>query len=107
MDDEEDAQLMWIDDSSSEEEDIPLPQPGGMQVNLNMSSLPRRANRSNNQSIPSRFGLKRKGDLCDKILKLELEVDDLKEEISLLKYNMKNLKAQLPSPPYSSSPKEN
>ena len=34
------------------------------------------------------------------ILKLESEVDDLKEEIALLNYNMKKLKAQLsPSPP--------
>ena len=31
---------------------------------------------------------KSKGDLCDKILKLESKVDDLKEEIALLNYNM-------------------
>ena len=72
------------------------------------SSLPKRANRSKNQSIPSRFRQKSKGDLCDKILKLELVVDDLKEEIALLNYNMKNFKAQLSSPPSSySPPKEN
>ena len=56
-----------------------------------------------NRSIPSHFRQKSKGDLCDKILKLELEVDDLKEEIALLNYNMKRLKAQLSSPPPSSS----
>ena len=31
-DDEEDAHLMRIDDSSSEEEDVPLPQPGDMHI---------------------------------------------------------------------------
>ena len=105
---EEDAHLMRINDSSSEEEDVPLPQPGDMHVKFKKSSLPKRANLSNNRSIPSRFRQKSKGDLCDKILKLELEVNDLKEEISLLNYNMKKLKARLPSPPPSSSPqKEN
>ena len=64
------------------------------------SSLPKRAKLSNNSSIPSHFWQKSKGDLCGKILKLESENDDLKEEIALLKYNMKKLKAQLtPSPP--------
>ena len=107
-DDEEDAHLMRIDESSSEEEDVPLPQPGDMYMKFKKSSLPKRANRSNNQSIPSRFQQKSKGNLCDKILKLESEVDDLKEEIPLLNYNMKKLKAQLSSPPPSSSPpKEN
>ena len=94
---------MRINDSSSEEEDVPLPQPGDMHVKFKKSSLPKRAKLSNNRSIPSRFRQKSKGDLCDKILKLELEVDDLKEEIALLNYNMKKLKAQLSSPPSSSS----
>ena len=54
-DDEEDAHLMKIDDSSSEEEDVSLPQPGDMHVELKKSSLPKRANRSKNQSIPFCF----------------------------------------------------
>ena len=96
---------MRINDSSSEEEDIPLPQPGYMHVKFKKSSLPKRAKLSNNRSIPSLFRQKSKGDLCDKILKLESEVDGLKEEIALLNYNMKKLKAQFtsstnpPSPP--------
>ena len=99
---------MRIDDSSSEEEDVPLPQLRDMHVEFKKSSLPKRANRSKNQYIPTRFRQKSKGDLCDKILKLELEVNDLKEEIALLNYNMKKLKAQLsPPPPSSSPPKEN
>ena len=69
---------MKINVSSSEEEEVPLPQPGDMH--------------------------KSKGDLCDKILKLESEVNDLKEEIALLNYNMKKLKAQLSSSSPSPSP---
>ena len=103
-DDEEDAHLMRINDSSSEEEDVPLPQPGDMHVKFKKSSLPKRAKLSNNRSIPSRFRQKSKGDLCDKILKLESEVDDLKEEIALLNYSMKKLKAQLSSSTTPSSP---
>ena len=97
-----------INDSILEEEDVPLPQPGDMHVKFKKSSLPKRAKLSNNRSIPSRFRQKSKGNLCDKILKLELEVDDLKEEIALLNYNMKIFKAQLSSSASSSSPpKEN
>ena len=95
---------MRINDSSSKEEDVPLPQHGDMHVKFKKSSLPKRAKLSNNQSIPSRFRQKSKGDLCDKILKLESEVDDLKEEIALLNYNMKKLEAQLSSSLTSSSP---
>ena len=105
-DDEEDAHLIRIDDSSSEEEDVPLPQPGHMHVEFKKSSLPKRANQSKNQSIPFRFRQKGKRDLCDKILKLELDVDDLKEEIALLNYNIKKFKAQLSPPSSSSPPKE-
>ena len=101
MDDEEDAHLRRINDLSSEEEDVPLPQPRDMHMKFKKSSLPKRDKLSNNRSIPSCFRQKSKGDLCDKILKLESEVDDLKEEIALLNYNMKKLKAQLSS---SSSP---
>ena len=99
---------MRINDSSSKEEDVPLPQPGDMHVEFKKSSLPKRANRSKNRSIPLCFRQKSKGDLCDKILKLEPEVDDLKEEVALLNYNMKKLKAQFASsPPSSSSPTKN
>ena len=41
---EKDAHLMRIDDSSSEEEDVPLPEPGDMHIQFKKSSLPRRPN---------------------------------------------------------------
>ena len=80
-DDEDDANLRRINDSSLEEQDVPLPQPGDMHMKFKKSSLPKRAKLSKNQSIRSHFRWKSKGDLCDKILKLESEVNDLKEEI--------------------------
>ena len=48
MDDEEDAHSRRIKDSSSEEEDVPLPQPGDMHVKFKKSSLLKRAKLSNN-----------------------------------------------------------
>ena len=47
-DEEVDAHLWWINDSSSEEVDVPLPQPGDMHVKFKKSSLPKRAKLSNN-----------------------------------------------------------
>ena len=96
-DDEGDAHLMRVDDSSSEELDVPLPQPGDMHVKFKKSSLPKRAKLCNNRSIPSRFRQKSKGDLCDKILKLESEVDDLKKEIALLNYRSEEHTSELQS----------
>ena len=58
-DNEEDAHLMRIDDSSSEEEDVPLPQPRDMHVKFKKSSLPKRSKLSNNRSIPSCFRQKK------------------------------------------------
>ena len=54
------AHLMRINDSSSEEEDVPLPQPGDMHVKFKKYSLPKRAKLSNNRSIPSCFQQKAK-----------------------------------------------
>ena len=54
-DDEEDAHLMRINDSSLEGEDVPLLQPGDMHMKFKKSSLPKRAKLSNNRSIPYRF----------------------------------------------------
>ena len=39
--DEEDAHLTRIDNSSPEEEDVPLPQPGDMHIEFKRSSLPK------------------------------------------------------------------
>ena len=88
-------------DDSSEEEDDPLPQPGDMHMEFKKSSLPK-GYKPKVQFIPSRFLQESKAALCKKILKLELENDDLREENLMLKYKL-NKKATS-SPPTSSSP---
>ena len=59
-DEEEDAHLMRINDSSSEEEDVPLPQPGDMHVKFKKSSLPKRAKLSKTDLFLLVFGRKAK-----------------------------------------------
>ena len=92
-DDKEDAHLMRIDNSSSEEEDVPLPQPGDMHVEFKKSSLPKV------QSIPPHFLQDRKATLCKMIMKLELENEDLREENFSLKRKLENKSATTPTSP--------
>ena len=92
------------DDSSDEDED-PLPQPGDMHVEFKKSSLPKKANKSKIQFIPSRFLQESKATLCKRVLKLELENDDLREDNFSLIHKMEKKNASSP-PPSSPSPKE-
>ena len=52
--------MMRINDSSSEEEDVPLPQPGDMHVKFKKSSLPKRAKLSKTDLFLLVFGRKAK-----------------------------------------------
>ena len=87
---------------SSEEEEDPLPQPGDMHVEFKKSSLPK-GYKPKVQFIPSHFLQGSKAALCKKILKLELENEDLREGTFMLKYKL-NKKATSSLPPSSSSP---
>ena len=71
---EEDYDPKGKEETSSDEEDDPLPQPGDMHVEFKKSSLPKV------QSIPPRFWQDSKATLCKKIMKLELENEDPREE---------------------------
>ena len=71
---EEDYDPKRKEETSSDEEDDPLPQPGDMHVEFKKSSLPKF------QYIPLRFSQDGKATLCKKIMKLELENEDLREE---------------------------
>ena len=82
-----------------------MPQPGDMHVELKKSSLPRRYN-PKVQFIPSHFLQESKAALCKKILKLELENDDLREENFMLKYKLKKKASSTPPPSSSPPPKE-
>ena len=92
-------------DESSEEEEDPLPKPGDMNVEFKKSSLSRRY-KPKVQFIPSRFRQESKEALCQRILKLELENDDLREENFMLKYKLKKKASSTPPPSSSPPPKE-
>jgi hypothetical protein len=98
-DEEEDHEPKGKEETSSDEEDDPLPQPGDMHVEFKKSSLPNKAKKPNIQFIPSKFLLESKGALCKRVLKLEQENEDLREENFALKCKF----AKLAKPP---SPKE-
>ena len=85
------------EETSSDEEDDPLPQPGNMHVEFKTSSLPKV------QSIPPHFLRDSKATLCKKIMKLELENEDLREENFSLRRKLENKNATTPS---SSPPKK-
>ncbi len=71
---EEDYDAKRKEETSSDEEDDLLPQPGDMHVEFKKSSLPKV------QSIPLHFLQDNKAALCKKIMKLQLENEDLREE---------------------------
>ena len=82
---------MRIDDSiSEEEEDVPLPQPGDMHVEFKKSSLPDRAKKPKIEFIPFRLLQENKQELCKRILSLEREIDDLREQNSILKRKLRS-----------------
>jgi hypothetical protein len=98
-DEEEDHEPKGKEETSSDEEDDPLPQPGDMHVEFKKSSLPNKAKKPNIQFIPSRFLQESKEALCKRVLKLEQENDDLREENFILKHKLAKLAT-------SSSPKK-
>ena len=104
-DEEEDTAMKETKDDSSKEEDDPLPQPGDMHVEFKKSSLPR-GYKPEVQFIPSSFLQESKVTLCKKILNLELENDDLREENFMLKYKLKKKATTSPPPTSSPLPKE-
>ena len=90
---EEDYDPKGKEETSSDEEDDPLPQPGDMHVEFKKSSLHKV------QSIPPRFLQDSKAALCKKIMKLELENEDLREENFSLRRKLEKKNATPPSPP--------
>ena len=94
---EEDYDPKRKEETSSDEEDDPLPQPGDMHVEFKKSSL------AKVQSIPPRILQDNKAALCKKIMKLELENEDLREENFSLKRKLEKKNATTPA---SSPPKK-
>ena len=82
---EEDYESMGNEEQSSYEDEVPLPQPGDMHVEFKRSSLPDRVKKPKIEFIPFRLLQENKQELCKKILSLEQDIDDLRDQNSILK----------------------
>jgi hypothetical protein len=78
-------------------------------VEFKKSRLPNKPKRPKIQFIPFRHLQENKQNLCKKVLELEQEVGELKEENSVLKHKLRKKDKSTTSspPPSSSSQKEN
>ena len=104
-DDEEDYEPKGKEQTSSDEEEAPLPQPGRTHVEFKKSSLPDSRKKTKTLFNPSLFLQESKQELCQRVLKLEEETDDLRKQNFMLKWKLDKLKtASTTSPP--SPPKE-
>ena len=106
---EEDYEPKGKEETSSDEDEVPLPQPGDMHVEFKKSSLPDRAKKPKIEFIPFRLLQENKQDLCKKILTLEWEIDDLRDQNAVLKRKLREKpkpSTKPTSPPPSSPTKE-
>ena len=104
-DEEEDYEPKGKEGTSSVEEEAPLPPPGNTHVEFKKSSLPDSSKKPNTLFIPSRFLQESKQELCQRVLKLEEENDDLREQNFMLQWKLNELKTSSTTPP-PSPPKE-
>ena len=86
----EDYEPKGKEETSSDEDETPLPQPGDMHVEFKKSSLLDRAKKPKIKFIPFRLLLENKQELCKRVLSLEQEIDDLKEQNIILKRKLRN-----------------
>ena len=86
---EEDYEPKGKEETSSHEDEVPLPQPRDVHVEFNKSSLPKRAKKPKIKFSPFRLLQENKQELCKKILSLEQEIDDLREQNFILKRKLR------------------
>ena len=86
---EEDYEPKGKEEKSSDEDEVLLLQPRDMHVEFKKSSLPDRAKKQKIEFIPFRLLQENKQELCKRILSLEQEIDDLREENSILKRKLR------------------
>ena len=98
---EEDYEPKGKEETRSDEDEVPLPQPGDMHVEFKKSSLPDRAKKPKIEFIPFRLLQENKQELCKRILSLEREINDRREQNSILKRKLrrKPTSSSLPSSP--------
>ena len=97
---EEDYEPKRWEETSSDEDEVPLPQPGDMHVEFKKSSLPDRVNNPKIEFILFHLLQENKHELCKKILSLEQEIEDLRDQNSVLKRKLK----KKPTPSTKSPP---
>ena len=102
---EEDYEPKRKEETSSDEDEVPLPQPGDMHVEFKKSSLPGRVKKPKIEFIPFRLLQENKQELCKRILSLEQEIEDLREHNSVLKRKLRK-KPTSSTTPSSSPPKK-
>ena len=104
---EEDYESKGREEMSSEEDKVPLPQPRDMTVEFKKSSLPDRAKKLKIDFIPFRLLQENKRELCKKILSLEQEIDDPRDQNSVLKRKLRKKLTPSTKPSSSSPTKKN
>ena len=104
---EEDYEPKRKEETSSDEYEVPLPQPGDMHVEFKKSSLPNKAKKLKIEFIPFRLLQENKQELCKKILSLEQEIDDLRDQNSVLKRKLRKKPTPSTKPSPSSPTKKN
>ena len=106
-DEEEDYEPKGKEQTSFDEEEAPLPQPAKTYVEFKKSSLPNSRKKPKTIFIPSHFLQESKQELCHRVLKLEEENDDLREQNFFLKWKLDKLKTASTTPPPSSPNEDN
>ena len=92
---------------SSNEDEVPLPQPGDMHVEFKKSSLPDRVKKPKIEFIPFLLLQENKQELCKKILSLEQEIEDLRDQNFVLKRKLRKKLTPSTKPSPSSPTKKN
>ena len=87
------------EDTSSDKDEAPLPQPGDMHVEFKKSGLPDRAKKPKIEFIPFRLLEENKQELCKRVLSLEREIKYLKEQNTILKRKLRKKSPSLSPPP--------
>ena len=98
----EDYEPKGKEETSSDEDEAPLPQPRDMHVEFKKSSLPDRAKKPKIEFIPFCLLQENNQELCKRILSLEQEIDDLREQNSIIKRKLRKKPTSSTTP--SSSP---
>ena len=104
---EEDYEPKGKEDTSSDEDEVPLPQTRDMHVEFKKSSLPDRVKKPKIEFIPFCLLQENKQELCKKILSLEQEIEDLRDQNFVLKRKLRKKPTPSTKPPSSSPTKKN